>query len=118
MNHPRSRSERRFNAEVWRNRQRRKMLDTWSKHNSSWFTDNNMWWARKQSSGHGNRCMCHCEKTSRKEIRKRREGLDARGQKKTVRLCSLQEGSQTREYESLGQIILLKHWQKREIKIG
>lgn len=76
MKHPYSRAERRHNGEVWRNRQRFKMTQTWSysRYKPESWTENNMWWARKQSSGHGNRCMCHYEK--RTEVCKRRRALD------------------------------------------
>lgn len=91
MKHPRSRYERRHNGIVWRNRQRFIMLNVW--HSSRYFSDdwtnNVMWWARKQSSAHGNRCMCHEAKRSRSEVRKRRRGLDVKAQKKTLRLSPL-----------------------------
>lgn len=76
MHHPKSRSERRFNGEVWRDRQRFKMMNCWFYRGDKpeWFLKNNTWWARKQSSAHGNRCMCHYEK--RTEITKRRRALD------------------------------------------
>lgn len=81
MHHPKSRAERRHNGEVWRDRQRRKMRSwrTFSREGlepAEYWKDNRMWWARKQSSAHGNRCMCHIEKTCRKSIRKRRRALD------------------------------------------
>lgn len=79
MKHPSSRSERRHNGNVWRNRQRFIILHVWyqSRYSPVDPTKNNMWWARKQSSAHGNRCCCHYEKFSRKEIRKRRRALDS-----------------------------------------
>jgi len=81
MHHPQSRVERRWNGEVWRNRQRAKMKSWWRTPNGQsaeeYWQDNNMWWGRKQTSGHGNRCLCHYEKFSSKEIRKRRRALDA-----------------------------------------
>jgi len=78
MKHPQDRAERRFNGEVWRSRQRFKMKQTWylGRKGPDYLEDNNMWWARKQSSAHGNRCMmCHYEKHSRKYKRKRRRAL-------------------------------------------
>lgn len=79
MKHPQGRAGRRYNGEVWRDRQRRKMA-TWRRPNgqepAEYWKENRTWWARKQSSAHGNRCMCHFEKRSRKEIRKRRRALD------------------------------------------
>jgi hypothetical protein len=76
MHHPKSRSERRFNGEVWRDRQRFIMKNCWwsSRNDNSWFLTNVMWWARKQCSAHGNRCACHIEKITEK--RSRRRALD------------------------------------------
>jgi hypothetical protein len=105
MKHPRNRSERRHNGEVWRNRQRRKMIVWWREYRSgsSWFKpeDNNMWWGRKQTSAHGNRCACHYEKFSRKEVRKRRQGLDVKAGRKSVSLLSLRQGFEASQYEGL-----------------
>lgn len=91
MKHPYTRSSRRHNGEVWRNRQRFIMLNVWSIHSTNSFSlvDNNMWWGRKKTYGHGNRCMCHSEKRSRKDIRKRRQGLDARANRKSVQMQAL-----------------------------
>lgn len=57
MKHPRSRSERRFAREVWRDR-RRKIVVTLYTPKGEDPTDN-MWWLHsgKQCSAHGNRCM-------------------------------------------------------------
>ena len=80
MRHPHSRAERRWNAETWRAGQRA-LLKQWfgtSRLSSPGdYLGNRMWWARKQCAGHGNRCFCHYEKYSSKEIRKRRRALDA-----------------------------------------
>lgn len=76
MKHPQSRAERRHNGETWRNRQRYIMVVTWSSYRTRRHdpTENNMWWGRKKTYGHGNRCMCHHVK--RTERRKRREALN------------------------------------------
>jgi hypothetical protein len=75
VKHPYTRTERRSNAETWRNRQRARMFTWYGYKDGRWDpTENNMWWARKQSSAHGNRCMCHCEKQTQK--RQRRRALD------------------------------------------
>lgn len=113
MNHPTSRAHRRHNGDVWRNRQRFKMLATWyrgivrkfedgQESAADYWTDNNMWWARKQSSAHGNRCYCHYEKYSPKAIRERRQGLDVKANRKSLRLSSLQEEDETYWDEILG----------------
>ena len=72
MRHPRGRAERRFNGDVWRERQRFIMRNTW-RINQDW-TSNNMWWARKKMQCHSDCCNAH--KKSSKEIRKRRRALD------------------------------------------
>lgn len=80
MKHPKGRAQRRYNGEVWRDRQRFRMSNVWGRHideePAEYWKSNRTWWARKQSSAHGNRCMCHYEKFCRKEIRKRRRALD------------------------------------------
>lgn len=104
MKHPRSRSERRHNGEVWRNRQRFVMKNTWwrtLRSDTEWFITNNMWWGRKQISAHGNRCMCHAEKRSRKEVRKRRQGLDVKAGRKSLSLCPVPQGFEESQYEGL-----------------
>lgn len=106
MKHPRSRSERRHNGEVWRNRQRFIMRNCWSIFKPEGFATNRMWWGRKQTVAHGNRCMCHAEKRSRKEIRKRRQGMDVKAGRKPIHLSYLQEDSQTSQHEGLDQLLL------------
>lgn len=71
MRHPQGRAERRWNGEVWRNRQRFIMKNTWLM--SGDLTQNNMWWARKQMQCHSD--CCNWYKKSSKEIRKRRRAL-------------------------------------------
>lgn len=79
MKHPSSRGERRHNGETYRNRWRYIMVNIWYTPNryenpEEYWVENRTWWARKQSFGHGNRCMCHFEK--RTEKRKRRVALN------------------------------------------
>jgi hypothetical protein len=78
MKHPLSRAERRHNGDTWRNRQRFVIRNIWFNRSGreDYWLDNNTWWARKRSFGHGNRCLCHYEKFDRKSIRKRRRALD------------------------------------------
>ena len=79
MKHPNNRAERRHNGNTWRDRQRAIMRTWWrpvAESLEEYWKDNNMWNARKQSVAHGNRCACHFEKYSSKEIRKRRRALD------------------------------------------
>lgn len=59
MKHPRTRSERRFARQVWRDRRRRVMM-TWCgyKDGKEDPTENTMWFhSGKQCEAHGNRCM-------------------------------------------------------------
>lgn len=81
MRHPYTRAERRHNGNTWRNRQRRRMLDTWNAPRFSgesaegYWEDNLMWWARKQMQCHSDCCNWEAKK-SWKSIRKRRRALD------------------------------------------
>jgi hypothetical protein len=72
MRHPNSRSERRHNREVARNR-RRAFMKTWYgyRDKSEDITKNRMWFhAGKQCVGHGNRCSCHVEKINDRRARR------------------------------------------------
>jgi hypothetical protein len=78
MNHPLSRSERRYAREVWRDHRRRVMM-SWSAYSgrNRYDPTQNTWWLHsgKQCSGHGNRCMCNSEKRIKR--RQRRGSVEA-----------------------------------------
>lgn len=93
--HPRTRCERRFVRHIVREF-RRSIMRTWSvlRIDPDAFLKNRMWWAGKQTVGHGNRCSCHDAKTTEK--RKRRNALKLFDQEEVDAILNEKRNNMTR----------------------